>query len=63
MNSPARTSTSQPFGMWSVLLPADELARYNQLHFTRCYDESWEGVDHIVQLGHPKVVHVLAHFA
>jgi glucoamylase len=58
-----RTATAEPFGMWSVVLAADELARYSQLDFTRRYGASWENVDHIVQLEHPKVVHVLAHSA
>ena len=58
-----RVATAEPFGMWSVVLAADDLAGYKQLDFTRHYETSWEGVDHIVQLEHPKVVHVLAHFA
>ena len=56
-----RTAKAEPFGIWSVVLTADELARYSQLNFTRRYAASWENVDHIVQLEHRKVLHVLTH--
>jgi glucoamylase len=55
-----RDATAQPFGLWSVLLAADELAQYRRLDFTRRYETSWEGVDHRVLLGHAKIVHGLA---
>ena len=55
-----RDAATQPFGLWSVLLTADELARYKQVDFTRRYGTTWEGVDHRVLLGHPTFAHVLA---
>jgi glucoamylase len=58
-----RVATAEPFGIWSVVLAADELTRYKQIDFRRHYESSWEGADHIVQLEHPKVMLVLAHSA
>ena len=55
-----RDAVTQPFGMWSVLLTADELSRYKQVDFTRRYGTAWEGVNHRVILGHPTFVHGLA---
>jgi glucoamylase len=55
-----RQATQQPFGMWSVLLSNQEIARYKHLEFTRRYDCGWEGRDHQVSLGHPTVTQALA---
>jgi glucoamylase len=54
-----RDAVRESFGMWSVLLVADELAEHEQVDFTRRHDVAWEGIDHQVLLGHATVVHVL----
>jgi hypothetical protein len=38
--------------LWGVRLTATELARAQQLNFTRCYPGGWENVDHHIELGH-----------
>jgi glucoamylase len=56
----ARVAVEQPFGLWGVRLPADELAGLRELNFTRRFGEKWEGVDHRVSLGHVGLEHALA---
>ena len=55
-----RDAVRMPFGVWSVQLTAQELASHSQLDFTRRYEAQWEGVDHVVTLGHAGVQHALA---
>ena len=55
-----RVAAAEPFGIWSVLLAADELAHHQQVDFTRRYAAGWEGVDHRVLLGQSAVAQVLA---
>ena len=55
-----RLAEAEPFGIWSVLLAADELARHQQVDFTRRYAAGWEGVDHRVLLGQSAVAQALA---
>jgi glucoamylase len=54
-----RAAQPQPFGLWAVRFPADELANFSRLDFTRRYDSGWEGTDHVVTLGHEDVEHTL----
>jgi glucoamylase len=56
-----RVAAAQPFGLWSVLLTASELARHRELNFTRRFGAVWEGADHAVTLGHSDILHVLRH--
>jgi len=58
-NAQERQASQQPFGMWSVLLTNQEIARHKQLEFTRRYDGGWEGRDHQVSLGDPMVTQAL----
>jgi glucoamylase len=46
-----RDARSQPFGLWSVNLTADELAHCRQVDFTRRFADSWEGANHGVLVG------------
>jgi glucoamylase len=55
-----RDAQQQPFGMWSVLLSGQEIARYGHLDFTRRYDSGWEGLDHQVSLGQQLVTQALS---
>jgi glucoamylase len=41
-----RAARLQPFGLWSVDLTADELARCRKVDFTRHFADSWEGTNH-----------------
>jgi glucoamylase len=54
-----RVVAAQPFGLWSVLLTASELARHSEVNFTRRFGAVWEGADQTVTLGHSEIVHVL----
>jgi len=47
-----RAAVPQPFGLWAVRLSSAELTGSAQLNFTRRYEDRWEGVDHLVGLGH-----------
>lgn len=49
----------QPFGLWGVLLPAQQLLGVQELNFTRRHVNGWEGVDHRVELGHVALDHAL----
>lgn len=46
-----RAAEPTPFGLWSVLLTHEELARAEEVNFTRRYKDAWEGVDHRIVLG------------
>jgi glucoamylase len=54
-----RPALAQPFGLWGVRLPSQELMQASELNFTRRYDAGWEGVDHRVTLGHEEIEHRL----
>lgn len=54
-----RPAMEQPFGIWSVQLPAPELTPHRQLDFTRRYPGGWEGTNHQVLLGHPTSMQAL----
>jgi glucoamylase len=59
-----RRAVPTPFGLWSVILTHEELARADELNFTRYYETQWENVDHRVRLGRegdaPGLEHVLS---
>jgi glucoamylase len=62
-NISERWATQGPFGLWSVTFTAEELKPYEELNFTRRFDQGWEGADHCVTLGHESVAHGLRHCA
>jgi glucoamylase len=45
-----RRAERTPFGLWSVVLAAEELAQAGELNFTRRYENGWENIDHVVGL-------------
>jgi glucoamylase len=60
-NISERWATQGPFGLWSVTFTAEELKPYEEINFTRRFDNGWEGADHCVTLGHESVTHGLRH--
>jgi glucoamylase len=54
-----REALSEPFGMWAVRLSAEDLSRYRQLDFTRCYEGRWEGLGHCILMDQAPIAHRL----
>jgi hypothetical protein len=46
-----RGADAAPFGLWVVLLTAEELAVGRRVNFTRRFTDGWEGVDYVVLVG------------
>lgn len=58
-----RTAERGPFGVYGVAFSPEEIEEHSVMHFTRRFDQGWEGVDYEITLGHAQVVHSLTHQA
>jgi hypothetical protein len=56
-----KTAARGPFGMYAVTFAPGDLEPHVKLHFTRRFENGWEGTDYLLSLGHVRVEHALVH--